>query len=41
MKNSLAVDEDGKDYSYIATMKFGSEGKPMYMLVDTGAANTW
>jgi cathepsin D len=41
MKNSLAVNEDGHDYSYFATMKFGSEGKELYMLVDTGAANTW
>jgi cathepsin D len=41
MKNSMAVNQDGQDYSYFSTLKFGSEGKELYMLVDTGAANTW
>ncbi len=41
MKNSMAVDQDGQDYSYFSTLKFGSSGKELYMLVDTGAANTW
>jgi cathepsin D len=37
----MAIDEDGQDYSYFAQMKFGSKGTPMYMLIDTGSANTW
>ena len=38
---SLAVNQDGTDFSYFSTLKFGSSGKSMNMLVDTGAANTW
>ena len=37
----MAIDEDGQDYSYFSTMKFGSKETPMYMLIDTGSANTW
>ena len=39
--NSLAVHEDGTDFSYMSELKFGSGGKPILMLIDTGAANTW
>ncbi|KAL8930263.1 MAG: hypothetical protein Q9208_000880 [Pyrenodesmia sp. 3 TL-2023] len=39
--NSEAIHEDGTDFSYFASIDFGSSGKPMYMLIDTGAANTW
>ena len=39
--NSLAVHEDGTDFSYFSELKFGSGGKPILMLIDTGAANTW
>ncbi|KAI9829752.1 MAG: hypothetical protein M1819_005989 [Sarea resinae] len=39
--DSMAVDEDGTDYSYFSSVKFGSGGTPMYMLLDTGASNTW
>ncbi len=39
--NALAIDQDGSDFSYFSTVKFGSEGKEMYMLIDTGSANTW
>ncbi|KAG6994038.1 hypothetical protein G7Y79_00048g084340 [Physcia stellaris] len=39
--NSIAVDEDGTDFSYFSALSFGSAGKTMYMLIDTGAANTW
>jgi len=39
--NSMAIDEDGTDYFYFTTIQFGSNGKSMYMLVDTGSANTW
>ena len=41
MVNAMAIDEDGQDYSYFSTMKFGSTQTPMYMLIDTGSANTW
>src|SRR2546423_3847808 len=41
MPNALAIDEDGQDFSYFSNIKFGSKGKGMWMLLDTGAANTW
>ena len=41
MVNAMAIDEDGQDFSYFASMKFGSKQTPMYMLIDTGSANTW
>ena len=37
----MAVDEDSKGYSYFSDLNFGSSGESMYMLIDTGAANTW
>ena len=39
--NSIAIDEDGTDFSYFASVYFGSKKTMMYMLIDTGAANTW
>lgn len=39
--NSMAIDEDGTDYFYFSTIQFGSSGKSMHMLIDTGSANTW
>ena len=39
--NALAIDQDGSDFSYFSTLKFGSKGQDMYMLIDTGSANTW
>jgi cathepsin D len=41
LPNAMAIDEDASDYSYFAQMRFGSNGTPMYMLIDTGSANTW
>ena len=41
MKDAMAIDEDGNDMSYFASVQFGSTAKSMYMLIDTGAANTW
>lgn len=41
MVNAMAIDEDGQDFSYFASMRFGSKETPMYMLIDTGSANTW
>lgn len=37
----MAIDEDGHDLSYFSNVKFGSKGTDMWMLLDTGAANTW
>ncbi|KAL8720354.1 MAG: hypothetical protein Q9225_002782 [Loekoesia sp. 1 TL-2023] len=39
--NSESIHNDGTDFSYFAGIDFGSSRKTMYMLVDTGAANTW
>ncbi|KAI1388743.1 acid protease [Hypoxylon trugodes] len=39
--NAVGVDQDGTDYSYFLEANFGSEGKSLYMLVDTGASTTW
>lgn len=39
--NSAPIHEDGTDFSYFAPVSFGSRRTLMYMLVDTGAANTW
>lgn len=39
--NSAGIDQDGTDYSYFAEVKLGSEAKPLYMLLDTGASTTW
>ena len=41
MPNAMAIDEDGQDFSYFSSVKFGSKGKELWMLLDTGAANTW
>ncbi|KAH0843223.1 putative aspartic-type endopeptidase CTSD [Fonsecaea pedrosoi] len=39
--NAMAISQDGSDYTYFSTMKFGSKGQEMYMLIDSGSANTW
>ncbi|KAI1659230.1 acid protease [Daldinia decipiens] len=41
VSNAAGIDQDGTDYSYFLEAAFGSEGKKMYMLVDTGASTTW
>lgn len=41
VSNAVGIDQDGTDYSYFVEAAFGSEGKKMYMLVDTGASTTW
>ncbi|KAL8243800.1 hypothetical protein R6Q59_010058 [Mikania micrantha] len=40
-ENSLAISQDGADYSYISQVQIGSSEKEMWMLVDSGSANTW
>jgi len=39
--NAVAISQDGADFTYFSVMKFGSPGRDMYMLLDTGSANTW
>lgn len=39
--HSLAVHQDGSDYSYLSTLQFGSKAQEMHMLIDTGSTNTW
>lgn len=39
--NAIAIDEDGSDFSYFSVVDFGSASTKMYMLIDTGSANTW
>jgi hypothetical protein len=40
-ENSLGVDEDGTDYSYFCSFKFGSSTEEYFMLLDSAASNTW
>jgi cathepsin D len=39
--SSMAIDEDGRDYSYFSVVNFGSKNEEMWMLLDTGGTNTW
>ena len=39
--NSVALDQDGTDFSYFSEVKLGSKGDTFYMLMDTGASDTW
>ncbi|KAL7623865.1 hypothetical protein AAE478_005421 [Parahypoxylon ruwenzoriense] len=41
VSNAIGIDQDGTDFSYFVEAGFGSDNKPMYMLVDTGASTTW
>ncbi|KAM0286073.1 hypothetical protein ACHAQH_001081 [Verticillium albo-atrum] len=40
-KHSAGIWQDGSDFSYFVQAKLGSEGKELYMLVDTGAGTSW
>lgn len=37
----MGIHNDGRDYSYFSEVKFGSKGQKMWLLLDTGSANTW
>ncbi|TLD18880.1 acid protease [Venturia nashicola] len=39
--NSAGVDQDGTDFSYFASFKFGASSKTLYLLLDSAASNTW
>ncbi|KAK1999998.1 eukaryotic aspartyl protease [Colletotrichum falcatum] len=41
LKNAASVAQDGTDFSYFAQVKLGSNKKPMWMLMDTGAGTSW
>lgn len=38
---TAGVDQDGTDNSYFVEVQFGSKGKELHMLIDTGASATW
>jgi cathepsin D len=37
----MGINQDGQDYSYFSSIRIGSKGKDMWMLIDSGSANTW
>jgi hypothetical protein len=39
--NSAGIDQDGTDFSYFAEVLLGTDSKPLYMLLDTGASQSW
>ncbi|GES62600.1 aspartic-type endopeptidase ctsD [Aspergillus terreus] len=39
--NIIALNQDGNDYSYFVTVIVGSQDQKMWMMLDTGGANTW
>ncbi|KAL4809045.1 aspartic peptidase domain-containing protein [Aspergillus unguis] len=39
--NTVALNQDGVDYSYFSTVNIGTPGQPVWMMLDTGGANTW
>ncbi|RHZ57168.1 pepsin-like aspartic protease [Aspergillus thermomutatus] len=39
--NTAALNQEGLDYSYFATVKVGSQDQQMWMVLDTGGPNTW
>jgi cathepsin D len=41
LPNSMGINQDGSDYSYFSSIRIGSKGKDMWMLIDSGSANTW
>ncbi|KAF9738587.1 hypothetical protein PMIN02_004891 [Paraphaeosphaeria minitans] len=40
-KNSVAVDQDGADLSYMAAITIGSSKEEHHLLLDSAASNTW
>ena len=39
--NSVAVDQDGTDFSYMVAITFGTSSEEYHMLLDSAASNTW
>lgn len=40
-KNSVAIDQDGSDLSYMAAVTIGSSKEEYHLLLDSAASNTW
>jgi len=38
---SMAVDQDGSDFSYFSEINFGSKNKTFMLVLDTGSSDTW
>ncbi|KAJ5099084.1 Aspartic-type endopeptidase ctsD [Penicillium argentinense] len=41
LKNSAALDQDGKDFSYFSVVKVGSQQQEMWLALDTGSPSSW
>ncbi|KAF2840841.1 acid protease, partial [Patellaria atrata CBS 101060] len=39
--NSIGVDQDGTDFSYFSSFKFGSSEEEYHLLIDSAASNSW
>jgi hypothetical protein len=40
-KNSVAIDQDGRDLSYMVAVTFGDSKEEYSLLLDSAASNTW
>lgn len=40
-ENSVAIDQDGTDLSYMVAVTFGSSKEEYHLLLDSAASNTW
>ena len=40
-KNSVAIDQDGRDISYVVAVTFGDSKEEYNLLLDSAASNTW
>jgi hypothetical protein len=40
-ENSVAIDQDGRDLSYMVAVTFGDSTDEYHMLLDSAASNTW
>lgn len=40
-KNSVAIDQDGPDFSYMVAIGIGSSTEEYHLLLDSAASNTW
>ncbi|KAF8431037.1 aspartic peptidase domain-containing protein [Terfezia claveryi] len=39
--DSMAVDQDGSDFSYFSEVQFGPNNKSFLLVIDTGSSDTW
>jgi hypothetical protein len=40
-ENSVAIDQDGSDLSYMVAVTIGDSEEEYHMLLDSAASNTW